>query len=129
MLTALAAFAEIFAHPAALGLVLALALLVADRFRLRLGAALVGAALTVPGLLEGVALLPGAAAVTGGVAAALLQAEVMLHLVLPAARWVGRMAAAAWALGCAVVGFLLLPGPVRRVPPDPRRLPPIEPEP
>ncbi len=129
MLTALAAFAEIFAHPAALGLVLALALLVVDPVRLRLAAALVGAAMTVPGLLEGVAPSTVAAAVAGGVAAALLQAEVMLHLVLPAGRWTWRVATTAWALGTAVVRFLLAPGAGRRVPPAPGGLPPIEPEP
>lgn len=126
MLTALAAFAEVFTHPATLGLVLALALLLSRPARLRLAAAAVGGAMAVPALLEHAGLLPGAAALAGGIAAALLQAEVMLHLVLPAARLAWRLVGAAWALGLAMLGFLLGPGGHRPVPPD---LPPIEPEP
>lgn len=126
MLTVVGAFAEVFTHPATLGLVLALTLLVARPPRLRLAAAAVGGAMAVPALLEASGPLSGAAALAGGMAAALLQAEVMLHLVLPAARFAWRLLGAALALGLALLGFLFGPGGHRRARPD---LPPIEPEP
>ncbi len=133
MLTAVAAFAEVFTHPAALGLVFALALLVTDVRRLRLAAAAVGVTTALPGLLEEATFLTAAAAIAGGAAGALLQAEVMLHLVLPAGRFAWHLAGAAWRLVAAAAGFLLTPGAGPPVPPDPRGLrpppPPIEPEP
>jgi hypothetical protein len=135
VLTAVAAFAEVLTHPAALGLVFALALLVADARRLRLAAAAVGVVMALPAALleDHGAVLPGLAAIAGGAAGALLQAEVMLHLVLPAGRFAWGLARAAGRLAAAAAAFLMAPGP--GVPPSapPRRdtpgLPPIEPEP
>ena len=116
MLTAVAAFAEVFTHPATLGLVLALALLIQRPARLRLAAALVGAGLSLPAILEASRILVGVAVLSGGVAAALLQAEVLLHLVLPGCRFAWRVAQAAWKLLLALLGALFPRAPVRTRP-------------
>lgn len=138
MLTAVAAFAEALTHPVALGLAFALALLVRDPGRLRLALALVGAALTLPGLSthDGGGPLTMVSAMLGGIAALLLLAELMLHLVLPVCRLAWHLVLTAWHVlqHLAAVAARAGRAMVDDRPPAPptaarRDLPPIEPEP
>lgn len=95
MLTAIAAFAEAFANPIPPLLVLGLALLARRAGLVRMVAALAGAAMGVVGhLLDVTSELVWS--VLGAVAAWLLHAEIALHLVAPALRWLARCVLSLW---------------------------------
>lgn len=112
LLTALGGFAEAFVNPAALGLVLALAFLLAAHaaWPLRLGGALVGAATALPGMDPARAPLEAALAGLGAAAAGLLFAEVALHFVLPGCRLALRLLRSGVRLATAGLARLAPPG-------------------
>jgi len=114
----LAGFAEAFANPVTLGLVLALSFLLLRPAAVRLAAAAVGLTVATPGLMEAHGPLEAVQLALGAMAAGLLCAEVALHFVLPACRLARRMAAAAWRLCGEATALLLDPGP--RPPPRAR---------
>lgn len=103
MLTAIAAFAEAFANPLAPALVLGLALLRVRPAMLRLASAGLGGVLALPHLAAGTEIAPGLA---GSIAAMLLYAELTLHFVLPAFRFVRRCLVVTWELTVIVTMML-----------------------
>ncbi|MFO1049242.1 MAG: hypothetical protein U1E52_15270 [Geminicoccaceae bacterium] len=95
MLTAVAAFAEAFVNPLTPLLVVGLALLIRRAALVRAAALLVGGVVGVVGhLLDVTSEL--AWSVLGAVAAWLLHAEIALHLVAPALRWMVRCVLSLW---------------------------------
>jgi predicted membrane-bound spermidine synthase len=97
LLTATAAFAETFANPLALVLVVVVALLLVRPALVRLASASLGAAPILPQVTTA----PAAELVlgmVGGVAAMLLYAELTLHFVLPAFRLARRCVTVVWQL-------------------------------
>jgi hypothetical protein len=110
LLTAIAAFAEAFGNPVAPALVLGLALLLPRAGWVRAAAAALGCAMAVPILLTATTAAEAALTLAGAVAALLLYAEVMLHLVLPCFRFGWRCAVTAWELCRLVAGFLFRAG-------------------
>jgi hypothetical protein len=106
LLTAVAAFAEAFGNPIAPALVLCLALLVPRAGWVRVAAAALGCAMAVPTLPFATTAAEAALTLAGAVAALLLYAEVMLHLVLPCFRFGWRCAVTAWELCRLAAGFL-----------------------
>jgi hypothetical protein len=110
LLTAIAAFAEVFGNPVAPALVLCLALLLPRAGWVRAAAAALGCAMAVPALLLATTAAEVALTLAGAVAALLLYAEVTLYLVLPCFRFGWRCAVTAWALCRLVAGFLFRAG-------------------
>lgn len=140
MLTAIAGFAEAFASPVTLAVVLAMAFLLPHASWLRLAAVAVAPLLALPGLLPAPPPFEATLIVLGAVAASLLYAEIAIHFVLPACRLAWRMVRAAWRLCGEAAAILLDPGPRRAADPagadepgtakkEAKLLPPIEPEP
>lgn len=95
MLTAIAAFAEAFVNPLTPLLVVGVALLSRRAVLVRAVAVLAGGVMgTVGHLLDVTSELPWS--VLGAVAAWLLHAEIALHLVAPAVRWLVRCVLSLW---------------------------------
>ena len=119
VLTAIAAFAEAFVNPVAPLLVLGAALLVANPWLVRAWAAVIGGLMPLASRLgeDGTEL---ALAMLGAAAAALLHAEIALHLIVPVLRWTGRCLVTAWELGWLMLAMLhTLWRSLRRQPPAP----------
>jgi hypothetical protein len=81
----------------AAGLVLLAACTLARAAHARLAAAAVGTAMAAPQLMHGPEAVAGALLLIASVAACLLQAEIYLHIVLPA-----------WRLACALLAWMLV---------------------
>jgi hypothetical protein len=107
LLTAIAAFAEKFANPVALALVLSLAFLLPRPGQLRLAAALLGLVLALPELVPLPPLAEAALTGLGAMAATLLHAELALFFVLPACRLAQRLLKASWQLMAEVAAIIL----------------------
>jgi hypothetical protein len=105
LLTAIAAFAEAFVNPLAPILAFALAVLVQRPAYVRLMAGACGALLSAFADLHSGPVDLGLA-LTGGAAALLLHAEIVLHLILPLLRWVRRCLVAAWELTWLVLSVM-----------------------
>jgi hypothetical protein len=110
LITVVGAFAEAFGNPVAPALVLCLAILLPRPGPLRAACATLGGAMAVPGLLAAASASEAGLILVGSVAAVLLYAEVMLHLVLPCCRFAWRCATTSWELLGLVLAFLLRPG-------------------
>jgi hypothetical protein len=110
LLTAVAAFAEAFGNPFAPALVLCLAILLPRPGWVRAAAAVLGCAMAVPAVLLATSTAEAALTVAGAVAALLLHAEVMLHLVLPCFRFGWRCAVTAWEVCRLAAAFLFRAG-------------------
>lgn len=97
MLEAVAEFASTLTSPLAAGLVLLATCVVARPVHARLAAALVGTLMAAPQLLPEPEPLTGGLVLLAAISACLLQAEIYLHLLLPA-----------WRLTRAVLTWLLV---------------------
>ncbi len=97
MLEVIAEFAATLTNPLSAGLVLLAACLLARAVQARLAAAAVGTVMAAPQLAHGPEPMVGALLLAASVAACLLQAEIYLHILLPA-----------WRLAQAVLGWLLV---------------------
>jgi hypothetical protein len=122
LLTAVAAFAEAFVNPAVALLVLLAALGLPRAWQVRCLAAILGCGLGLLAWLgERASVLP--LAMLGGALALLLHAEIALHLLAPALRWLARCVVTAWEL------LGLLRAMLARLWPRPRPEPPEPPGP
>lgn len=118
MITILGAFTDIFINPLAAALVVALGFLLNLRWQVRAGAAVVGILAALPEAAAALGFLDAAANLMGGVIATLLQAEIVLHFVMPAWHFGMALLAAAWELAWGLLG-MLLPGRDRAKPEEP----------
>ena len=97
MLEAVAEFAATLTNPLTAGLVLVAACTLTRAIQARLAAAAIGTLMAAPQLVQGLEPVRGVLVLLAAIAACLLQAELYLHLVLPA-----------WRLARALTVWLLL---------------------